>query len=516
MSYFEKTLLTGNTDGGTNLLVPVTAEGHLEVAVHSPRLPFGSLHVENLIPVFQTDAVYGLCTTLSETGSLLGGSVTSNNSQFDISTGTGIYGQSYLQSRKRLKYRPGQGIVGRFTGKFTTGVDNSYQVIGLGHAGDGIYFGYSGSTFGILYNSFGNREVQKLNITTPSSTTELITIRLNGNPVSSSVTNSGNAYRTAYEISRGTYTGWKTFPLSSSVYFVADAVGMKPNAFNITASTAVGTFSRFLTGSIASESFVRQVDWNGDPMDGTGPTGVILDPTKGNVYQLGIQYLGYGAITCYIESAPEGNNSEFINVHTFKIPNSRTVPTFRQPSFPFTTAVYSAGSTTNLVTSVASFAGFIEGQKRMHGPRYSYNNTIATAGANNYQSLFTVLNERIHRGIVNQSVINILDVSIALKHNQPATFYLIRNGTLSGNPAFNDVDSNSSACMDTAATTVTFDENSQLVWVGNLSDTSNLTKEFSLIEELTLQPGESITLACKTSGGTATYAAGSINTREDQ
>lgn len=55
-----------------------------------------------------------------------------------------------------------------------------------------------------------------------------------------------------------------------------------------------------------------------------------------------------------------------------------------------------------------------------------------------------------------------------------------------------------------------------VIWVGQLADTSNLEKEFTLNEEITLQPGEWITLACKTSGGTATYAAGCVNTREDQ
>ena len=53
-------ILTGQTDGGNFVNVPVTQEGHLEVALHDPILPFGSIHVENLTPIYQTDAVYGI------------------------------------------------------------------------------------------------------------------------------------------------------------------------------------------------------------------------------------------------------------------------------------------------------------------------------------------------------------------------------------------------------------------------------------------------------------------------
>lgn len=51
--------LTAENDAGQNVALATTAEGHLEVAVHAPRLPFGSLHAEKLTPIFQCDAVYG-------------------------------------------------------------------------------------------------------------------------------------------------------------------------------------------------------------------------------------------------------------------------------------------------------------------------------------------------------------------------------------------------------------------------------------------------------------------------
>ena len=68
--------------------------------------------------------------------------------------------------------------------------------------------------------------------------------------------------------------------------------------------------------------------------------------------------------------------------------------------------------------------------------------------------------------------------------------------------------------FDNAATTCTFTGNNQIVWSGTLGDTGELFLTFS--DEVTLQPGESYTLAAKSSTGTPSYVVGSINTREEQ
>ncbi len=57
---FGKYIGEGINDIGEPVKLAATGEGHLEVALHDPLLPFGSLHVENLTPIFQTDAVYGI------------------------------------------------------------------------------------------------------------------------------------------------------------------------------------------------------------------------------------------------------------------------------------------------------------------------------------------------------------------------------------------------------------------------------------------------------------------------
>jgi len=525
----ENQTLKGTADNGDILPVPVTQEGHLQIAIHEPLLPFGSVHVENLIPIFQADAVYGIndgqvLNTKSGTGN-----VTAADSLFSCTTGTTIYSFATMQSRKRLRYRAGQGIVGRFTAVYSTPVANSYQIAGYGTASDGLYFGYgdtnnlSNTSFGILYVRGGVREIRTLTVTTGATVNGTVQITLNGVLFTPSVTNAANIQRTVYEISRGSYAGWEAYPSGATVIFIKSSAGATAGAYSFAANGtgSAATIALTKAGAASVDTFISQSNWNGDKLDGTGASGVTLDPTKGNVFQIEIQYLGFGGMVFKVEATPaNSNNKTWITVHSIKTANSVAVPIFTNPSFPFAATVYSAGSTTNLMLNVGSFAGFVEGTKMLHGGRFTYFNQLTTVGAANFQALFTFMNTRVYNGRANQAVINLLSVMGAVKHTSPVVYYLIKNGVLAGNPNFVTLSSISCSSWDTAATTVTYSNAEQLIWTGHLGDTGELDHHFGNgsynAEEVTLQPGEWITLAAKSTTGTPAYVTGSINTREDQ
>jgi hypothetical protein len=339
--------------------------------------------------------------------------------------------------------------------------------------------------------------------------------------VNVALTAASNIYRTVWEISQATYPGWDAYPSDGAVVFVRKSAGVASGTYSFGAGTtgATASFAQTKAGAASTDTFVAQADWNGDKLDGTGASGVTIDPTKGNVFEVGIQYLGFGSISFKVEVIPPGaNNADFVTVHTLKLPNTLTAPSFGNPSFPFTMAAYSAGSTTDLSVSCASFAGFIEGEKRLQGNRFSYYNQLTTVGATNLQVLFTIQNARYYAGRTNQAVINMLSVSGALKHTSPCIFYLIRGGNLSGNPNFLPLASNSCSLWDTAATTVSYTNGDQLLWTGHLGDTGEIDHHFDMtgLEELTIQPGEWVTLAARAVTGTPSWVTGSINTREDQ
>ena len=529
MSYFSNTLIKARTDDGTSVDLSADGQSHLQVAIHSPRLPFGAMHVENLTPIFQTDAVYGINSGQTQAVTTGTGTATASDSNFIVSTGGTIYSQGIILGRKRLRYRAGQGVVGRFAGRFTTPVANSYQLAGFGHAEDGVYFGYgdtndlSNTEFGILYVNRGVRETQTLTVTTGATSASNVTITLNSVAFTIAVTAASNIQRTVWEISQGTYAGWDAYPAGATVVFVRKSSGAAAGTYSFGAGTtgAAATIAQTKAGVASTDLFISQSTWNGDKLDGTGPSGVTIDPTKGNVFQIGIQYLGYGTLSFQIEAVPaNGNNADFITVHTIKLPNTLTTTSFGNPSFPFTMAAYSAGSTTDLSVRVGSFAGFIEGQKVLHGNRFTYINSLTTVGAANYQALFTIQNTRYYAGRTNHAVINLISASGALKHTSPCIFYLIKNGTLTGNPNFQAMSSNSCSLYDTAATSVSNVSGDQILWTAHLGETSEFDHHYGNgsynAEEMTLQPGEWITLAARAVTGSPAYVTGSINTREDQ
>jgi len=206
-SLITRSVLMGQNDNGSYKYVPVTAEGHLEMAIHGPLLPFGSVHTEKLTPVFQSDGVYGLNTGQVLPTTSLSGVATTEDSAFKISTGTTIYSQAVIQGVKRLRYRAGQGIVGRFAGLFSAPAALSYLLAGFGHSEDGVYFGYADTQgnipeFGILHVNRGVREVRTLTVTTGATSSGNVTITLNTVAYTIAVTNASNIQRTVWEISQ--------------------------------------------------------------------------------------------------------------------------------------------------------------------------------------------------------------------------------------------------------------------------------------------------------------------------
>jgi hypothetical protein len=515
--------LYASTDRGNTKELSSTSEGHLQVAILGPTLPFGSLHTEVLTPIFQSDAVYGINDGQVSTGVQLSGTVVSTDGTFTISTGVTSGAFAEIQSRKRLRYRAGQGIVGRFAGLFNTPVANSYQLMGFGHAEDGVYFGYQGTAFGVLHVRGGVREVQTLTVTVGATVAGNVTITLNSVAFLVAVTNASNVQRTVWEIANGTYTGWKAYSNGATVVFLADSAGNKAGTFSFGAGAtgSAATIAETKAGIASVDTFYPQTEWNGDKLDGNGSSGVLADWTKGNVFQIGIQYLGFGSISFQVETnSTDANKAVWTTVHILKFPNALTLCSFRNPSFPFTAVAYSAGSTTNLTMKLGSFAGFIEGQKMLHGNRFTYLRISTTVGAASIQALFTILSARVYRTISSQVVVNILSFTGSLKHTSPCVYYLIKNGTLAGNPNFASYGTNSTTLWDTAATTVATTNNEQILWTGHIGDTGQLIDKFTgatyNIDELTLQPGEWLTLGAMATTGSPSYVTGSINTREDQ
>lgn len=81
-----------------------------------------------------------------------------------------------------------------------------------------------------------------------------------------------------------------------------------------------GTYSfvlrSYVTGSVSDARTVNQSNWNGDKLDGTGPSGLTLDPSKAQILWMDFEWLGVGSVRCGFII-----NGQYIVCHTFENAN---------------------------------------------------------------------------------------------------------------------------------------------------------------------------------------------------
>jgi hypothetical protein len=110
-------------------------------------------------------------------------------------------------------------------------------------------------------------------------------------------------------------------------------------------------------GSISTDSF-SQADWNIDPLDGTGPSGFALDPTKVIILVIDLEWLGVGQVRVGFDFG-----GQVVYAHRFQHANQGTSVYMKTPNLPvrweiFNEAASSGSSMEAICCSVQSEGGF--------------------------------------------------------------------------------------------------------------------------------------------------------------
>lgn len=125
------------------------------------------------------------------------------------------------------------------------------------------------------------------------------------------------------------------------------------------------------------ESIITQANFNKDKLDGTGPSGMTINPQNINVFQIQIQYLGAGTIKFFCENPLTG---KFFVFHQINYANNFTVPSLNNPTLPFHAHAKNFGNNTNVFVQICSVGLFIEGQNVLSNVINTASNTVASAG----------------------------------------------------------------------------------------------------------------------------------------
>lgn len=456
---------------------------------------FGEQMVAELTPVFQSAFNYHIHPDLWGDHSN-GGSLTVVDNMAVISTTAAANKTGELQSLIPLRYKPGQGALARFTALFTTGVANSEQLAGIGDAADGLGFGYDGADFGIKYWHNGSTEVRTLTITTASSDVENVTVTLDGDAASVPVTDSANITTTANEIASFDFSaigsGWSTHAIGDMVEFTSFIADTQGGAYSISGTSVVGSFAQIIVGSAETEEWIAQTSWNKDPADGTGimPS---LDTTKGNVFAIQYQWLGFGDIDFYINDPV---SKKFILVHRIEYANANTRPSINNPTLPALFKVKNTSNTSNIQLKTGSVGLFIEGRANGEHTHHGVSNT--KTGITTETPVLSILNKGVFQGKINRAPIRLTFTSIAADGTKPVLFRFKSGDTLT-DASFSDVETNGTVIsFDTSATASTGGD--ELFGVG-LSRTGSETISLATAS-VSMTPNSHLTVTAESANST--------------
>lgn len=212
-----------------------------------------------------------------------------------------------------------------------------------------------------------------------------------------------------------------------------------------------GTYSfvlrSYVTGSVSDARTVNQSSWNGDKLNGTGPSGITLDPTKVQILWMDFEWLGAGSVRCGFVI-----NGTFILCHTFNNANDITSVYMTTATLPMRYEITSssalAASLKQICCTVISEGGYEQASIEHVARRTTIFNNIDTA-ANFYPIVSIRLASSALGAVVIPTRIQFQPTTL-----QNYEIALIKNPTLTGATWAATVPSDSNVEYDVAATAI--------------------------------------------------------------
>lgn len=176
-----------------------------------------------------------------------------------------------------------------------------------------------------------------------------------------------------------------TFVMSSAKAGLTQRIGYygTENGFYL---EQVGTTVQFVKRSLVTGSVVNtpvtQANWNGDKLDGTGPSKLILDLTKAQILWMDLEWLGVGSVRLGFVI-----DGQFIVCHTFQHANLITSTYITTASLPLRYEIFNTSGTSGTSTlkqicsTVISEGGYqLKGAQQSIGTSILSPRTFAVAG----------------------------------------------------------------------------------------------------------------------------------------
>lgn len=229
--------------------------------------------------------------------------------------------------------------------------------------------------------------------------------------------------------------------------------------------TTLNLVIRTSVSGVVQENRVAQTNWNQDPLNGTGGSGITLDPTKTQIFWCDIEWLGVGSVRCGFVI-----NGIFYIAHVFNHANQETNVYMTTASlncrYEITNTAATSGSSTLLqvCSTVVSEGGYSP------SPRLYYaDNGVNVANVASNTNLFHLCSIRLNSAYIDSVVIP-SQLDLMTTSTRYGQFQLILNATVA-NTSYANV-SNSVVQVSNVGDTVT---GGTVVYAGLISSRAEVT-----------------------------------------
>lgn len=369
------------------------------------------------VPVAQLDFHYNINANAANAAVVASGTVTQANGMATVATAAQASSSAVISSRRFVTCGVGRSCRVIASCAFSAGAAGSTQLVGVGDADNGLFWGYNGTSFGVLVRS-------------------------------------------------AAVDAWT--PLT---------------AFNV------------------------------DKLAGTGPSGITLVPTNGNVYTITYDGTGFGGAVFGVASAPASSTSDVVVAHRVAFGNSSAATGLRIPNGPLWAQALNATNATAVSVKVAAMAAFQDGVGSAVLGRCRAIDYAQTLSSTTFVPIVSVMNKATYQGTNNKSSLVLRSLSVSSDGTKGSVVICINDSPTLTGASFTDISTNTTpAQTDTAASSYTGGTNLFSTCLQCIATCSvDLTAY-----DIRLAPGQSVTLGARcTAADVSAAIAVTVVFRED-
>lgn len=217
-------------------------------------------------------------------------------------------------------------------------------------------------------------------------------------------------------------------------------------------NTSLKAVIRSSTSGTSSDIEIPQSSWNLDKLDGTGPSGTILDPTKYIVWVIDFAWQGTGGVRFGIY-----HNANVVYFHQYKPSNTLETAFTRTAVLPIRYEMRNVATTSSASTMYHGTLGVVidassnlsESAIQFSSSREASSKSIGTTLA----PLMSIRPKLTFNSNINRVPINSTNIDVT-SETQILYYQILKNATLTG-ASFNSSSDNSAVEFDIAATSYT-------------------------------------------------------------